>query len=271
MTSRYSHTDANPRRRGQHADSYDGIEDLFQRLTALEPRSPDRSRLREDIVRRCLPLADHIARRFTGRGERHDDLYQIASLGLVLAIDRFDADKGSSFLAFAIPTIMGEIRRHFRDHTWAVRVPRRIKELQQSIGPTINRLYQDLGRAPTALDIATELGVDLNEVTQALIADNGYRTDSIDTLSENSDDQRATDHLARLGRVEPAYDLTDEALAIAPLLARLPAFEARVLHLRFFDDRTQSQIADELDVSQMHISRVLSRTLDQLRRQAERE
>lgn len=131
-------------------DSYDNIEPLFEKVAALDSEDPRREALRDELIERCLPLAEHIARRFAGRGEAFDDLLQVARLGLVHATDRFDIDRGSSFLSFAVPTIMGEVRRHFRDNTWAVRVPRRVKEIQLTIGPAVEALAQRLGRIPKA-------------------------------------------------------------------------------------------------------------------------
>ncbi|MBF6209771.1 SigB/SigF/SigG family RNA polymerase sigma factor [Nocardia puris] len=255
-------------------DSYDDIEPWLAKLAALEHDDPARATLREDIVRRCLPLADHIARRFTGRGEHYDDLHQIASVGLVLAVDRFDPDRGCSFLAFAIPTIMGEVRRHFRDHTWAVRVPRRVKELQLTIGPTVEALSQRLGRTPSAYEIAIELDVDFAEVTQALLAGNAYRTNSLDTVPQDDDAGASTPAsrvMAALGTEDAHYELTEDALAVLPLLDELPERERHILYARFFRNRTQSQIAEELGVSQMQISRILSRTLTALRDRALRD
>ncbi|WP_082392940.1 SigB/SigF/SigG family RNA polymerase sigma factor [Nocardia arizonensis] len=259
---------ADRRRRGR--DSYEGIEPVLTEFSRLDDGSPRWWALREQIVRRCLPLADHIARRFTGRGEAYDDLHQVARLALVLAIDRYDPDRGDSFLAFAIPTMMGEIRRHFRDHTWALRVPRRIKEIQQMIGPTVESLAQRLGRMPTATDIAVELDLDLTEVTQAVLADNAYNTDSIDGTRTGDDDGALPAAADTLGEDDPHYELTAQAMIASPLLAELPETEKRVLYLRFFRDWSQSRIAETLGVSQMHISRMLARILEDLRCAARR-
>lgn len=157
MTREFT-TDRNdtPRRGG---DSYDNIEPWLEKLTALEKTDPHRAVLREEVMRRCLPLAEHIARKFSGRGESFDDVLQIARVGLVLAVDRFDVSRGTPFLAFAVPTIMGEVRRHFRDNTWSLRVPRRVKEIQLRVGPATESLSHRLGRMPTAREIAAELDV----------------------------------------------------------------------------------------------------------------
>ncbi|MFC9437386.1 RNA polymerase sigma factor SigF [Nocardia sp. NPDC057030] len=262
-SSLVTHDARTARRRGP--DSYDGIETSLATLADLAPGSPEHSRLREEIQRRCLPLADHIARRYTGRGEYYEDLYQVACLGLVAAIDRFDPARGTPFTAFAVPTIMGEVRRHFRDHGWAVRVPRRTKEIQLTLAPAIESLCHRLARMPTAVEIAIELGVDLLEVTQAMLAANAYTSDSLDTSAHDSDSDYAPSAADSFGAEDAGYQLTDEALTIAPLLDELPPRERLILHLRFFGGQTQSQIADRLGVSQMQISRILSRTLAHLR------
>lgn len=250
-------------------DSYDNIEPWFEKLAALDPADPHRRELREQIVHLCLPLADHIARRFAGRGETFDDLLQIARLGLLQAVDRFDPARGASFLSFAVPTIMGEIRRHFRDHTWAVRVPRSAKELHLRIGPATEVLSQRLGRVPTAREIAAELDVELTEVTRALVAGNGHTSNSLDAAVQDSDDEsRSPAVLTRLGSEEPCYELLEDAMAVRPLIEELPQRERQVLVWRFFGGMTQSQIAERLGVSQMQVSRILSRTLKTLREQA---
>lgn len=249
-------------------DSYDNIEPLFEKIAALTDDDPRREPMREELIGRCLPLAEHIARKFAGRGENFDDLLQVARLGLVQATDRFDVTRGSSFLAFAVPTIMGEVRRHFRDNTWSVRVPRRTKEIQLSIGATVEALSQRLGRIPRAREIAAELDVDLVEVTQALIAGNAYQSASIDAVAGDDIENAPLPLLESLGAEEPSYHLVEDYLAVRPLIEELPERERQVLIMRFFENKTQSQIADVLGVSQMHVSRILSRTLNQLREQA---
>ncbi|MFI5783347.1 RNA polymerase sigma factor SigF [Nocardia sp. NPDC051570] len=261
-----------PAARGHRgSDSYDHIEPLFAELARYDATDPRRTALREQVIRRCLPLAEHIARRFTGRGETFDDLLQIARLGLLHAVDRFDPAHGAPFVAFAVPTVMGEVRRHFRDHTWAVRVPRRIKEIQQMLGPTTEALTQRLRRAPKAREIAEELGVDLVEVTQALIANNGYHTTAIDAVTDTENDTAPQSLLDLLGAEEPEYRIVENYLAVKPLLAALPERERRVLISTFFESRTQAQIAQRIGVSQMQVSRILSNTLKTLREQALRD
>ncbi|WP_040694074.1 RNA polymerase sigma factor SigF [Nocardia vinacea] len=248
-------------------DSYDDIEPWFEKLAALEPGDAHRQVVREEIVRRCLPLADHIARKFAGRGTEFEDLQQIARLGLVQAVDRFDVTRGCSFLSFAVPTVMGEVRRYFRDHTWALRVPRRAKELQALIRPAVETLAQRLNRMPTAREIAAELDLELGEVTQALIAANAYQTNSLDIGVGDSDEGTRPSVIDTLGAVEPCYRLLEDAMSVRPLLAALPDTQRRVLIMRFFESKTQSQIAVRLGVSQMQVSRILTKTLNTLREQ----
>lgn len=260
----------NPRPGRAHGgDSYDNLEPWFDKLAGLESDDPRRQEIRTEIVHLGLPLADHIARRFSGRGEAFDDLLQIARMGLVQAVDRFDVSRGSSFLSFAVPTIMGEVRRHFRDHTWAVRVPRGTKELHLRIGPASEVLFQRLGRTPTAREIAAELGAELTEVTQALIAGNGHTSNSLDAaVREHDDDTPPPAVLTKLGTEEPCFGLLEDAMAVRPLIEQLPRRERQILVWRYFGAMTQSQIAQRLGISQMQVSRILSKTLETLREQA---
>ncbi|WP_067700431.1 RNA polymerase sigma factor SigF [Nocardia jejuensis] len=249
-------------------NGYENIEPLLHELAiAVESDDPQREALRERIIERCLPLADHIARKFSGRGESFDDLQQVARVGLVQAVDRFDVSHGAPFLAFAVPTVMGEVRRHFRDFTWAVRVPRRVKETQLRLGGTIETLAQRLGRMPRASEIAAELEVDLVEITQALIAANAYQSSSLDAVLDDGENTPIP-LLSALGRTEPSYELLEQSLAVGPHLADLPERERRVLTMRFFESRTQKQIAEDLGISQMHVSRILTKTLTKLREAA---
>ncbi|MEV5646686.1 SigB/SigF/SigG family RNA polymerase sigma factor [Nocardia sp. NPDC052254] len=254
--------------RARHGpNSYDNIEPWFDKLAGFDPDDPERDATRSEIVRLCLPLADHIARRFIGRGENYDDLHQVARLGLVLAVDRYDVGRGTSFLSFAVPTMMGEVRRHFRDVTWATRVPRRLKELRTRLVPATDRLAQRLGRMPTARELSTELDTDVVEVSQAIAAGNAYRSDSLDEMI-TADENETSPVNASIGAEEPCYELTENAMAVRPLIAQLPRQERRILIMRFFESCTQTQIARTLNISQMQVSRILSRTLRRLHDQA---
>ncbi|MCX4091242.1 RNA polymerase sigma factor SigF [Nocardia sp. alder85J] len=248
---------------------YDDVTALFEELAAAAGNPQRRAKVRNELIRRCIPLADHIARKFSGRGEPFDDLTQVARVGLVHAVDRFDLSRGSNFLSFAVPTIMGEVRRYFRDNTWAMRVPRRIKETHLRIGSAVDALSQSLGRSPTAKEIAAELGIDADEVTQAVIAGNAYQPSSIDAVSTGRDTEASL--LDTLGEEESQFDRVEEYVAIRPLLAGLPERERRILTMRFFESMTQTQIAAQMGISQMHVSRILAKTLARLREQSARE
>jgi RNA polymerase sigma-B factor len=241
-------------------DTYDDLPALFARLAA-EPDQADR--LRNEIVTRTLPLAEHIARRFRGRGEPYDDLVQVARVGLVNAVDRFDVTRGSDFVSFAVPTIMGEVRHHFRDVGWAMRVPRRLKDLHVEISKVVETLSQRMARAPTAREIAVELDIDAAEVAEALIAGSAYQTVSMDTpLRDDGDDVPLAE---TIGTYDESLETAEGYATIEPALARLPERERTIVILRFFGGLTQSQIAERLGISQMHVSRLLSRTLEELR------
>ncbi|MEU3274203.1 SigB/SigF/SigG family RNA polymerase sigma factor [Saccharomonospora sp. NPDC006951] len=241
---------------------YENIAPLFKELSAYPPDGKDFARLRDEIITRCLPLAEHIARRFTGRGEPKDDLLQVARLGLLNAIDRFDPHRGTEFVAFAVPTIMGEVRRHFRDSSWAVRVPRRLKELHLAISQASGQLAQQLGRAPTPSELAGQLGLTDSEVWEGLLAGNAYHSVSMDAAYDDS----GTLPLAEtVGSEDAELENVEYHQSLRPLLAALPERERRVLMLRFYGNLTQTQIADRIGVSQMHVSRLLAKTLSYLR------
>ncbi len=242
---------------------------MFRELASVEDHSSEFQRQRDKIVERCLPLADHIARRFEGRGEPRDDLVQVARVGLVNAVARFDVDAGSDFVSFAVPTIMGEVRRHFRDNSWSVKVPRRLKELHLRLGTATAELSQRLGRAPTATELAEELEMDRAEVVEGLVAGSSYNTLSIDSGSGSAEDDDARAIADTLGDVDASLDRIEDREALRPLLEGLPERERMVLVLRFFDSMTQTQIADRVGISQMHVSRLLAKSLTRLRDQLE--
>ncbi len=245
---------------------YADVRDMFRELSGLPEDSPAHERQRERIVERCLPLADHIARRFDGRGEPREDLVQVARVGLVNAINRFDVEAGSDFVSFAVPTIMGEVRRHFRDNSWSVKVPRRLKELHLRLGAATAELSQRMGRAPTASELAEELGMDREEVIEGLVAGSSYNTLSIDSGGGGDEDAPAI--VDTLGDVDTGLDQIDNRETLRPLLAQLPERERTVLLLRFFESMTQTQIAERVGVSQMHVSRLLAKSLARLRDQS---
>jgi RNA polymerase sigma-B factor len=240
---------------------------MFRELAGIAAGSAEFHRQRDQIVERCLPLADHIARRFEGRGEPRDDLTQVARVGLVNAVARFDVDAGPDFVSFAVPTIMGEVRRHFRDNSWSVKVPRRLKELYLRLGTATADLSQRLGRAPTASELADELNMDRTEVIEGLLASSSYNTLSID--SGGSVDNEARAIVDTLGDVDVRLERIENREALRPLLDGLPERERTVLLLRFFESMTQTQIAERVGISQMHVSRLLAKSLARLRDQLE--
>jgi len=239
---------------------------MFRELALYDAESPDFRNRKDKIVERCLPLADHIARRFEGRGELRDDLVQVARVGLVNAVTRFDVETSSDFVSFAVPTIMGEVRRHFRDNSWSVKVPRRLKELHLRLGVATAELSQRLGRAPTASELAAELELSRDEVVEGLVAGSSYNTLSIDGGgSSDEDDVRSI--ADTLGEVDARMDRIEDREVLRPLLEDLPERERAVLVLRFFESMTQTQIAERVGISQMHVSRLLAKSLAKLRDQ----
>ena len=236
---------------------------MFRLLKFLDAGSLAFRRQRDAIIERSLPLADHIARRYGGRGEPLDDLVQAARVGLVNAVNRFDVDNGADFLAFAVPTMMGEVRRHFRDYGWAIKVPRRVKELQPQLIRGRAELSQRLGRAPNASEIADHLGIDRALVVDATIGGGNYSTMSTDMPIGPGDDYRPFGDT--LGDVDPNLDKVLDVETVRPLIAALPERHRTVLTLRFFENLTQTQIAERIGCSQMHVSRLLAKALDTLR------
>jgi RNA polymerase sigma-B factor len=242
-------------------DQYRDVPAQCEAIGRLAAPDPRREVLRQRLIERCLPLAEHIARRFHGRGEPLDDLIQVARLGLVKAVDRFDARCGANFVSYAVPTITGEVRRHFRDTGWAMRVPRSMQELHLSLTNATTELTTTLGRAPTASELAEAVGIDKDEVVQGLRVADAYSTLSTDfPLGENERPLSET-----IGDVDPALAHVEDHVVLAPLLESLPDLERTVLVLRFFGNMTQSQIAARVGVSQMQVSRLLTKTLADLR------
>src|SRR5579859_7063215 len=237
--------------------------ELFERLAELPAGDPERARIRGYLVELHLPLVEYLARRFRNRGEWLDDLTQVATIGLIKSIDRFDLERGVEFSTYATPTIVGEIKRHFRDKGWAVRVPRRLQELKLSLTKAIGELAQREGRAPTVSELAAHLQMTEEEVLEGLESANAYSTVSLDAPDSGDEDAPAV--ADSLGMIDEALEGVEYRESLKPLLERLPPREKKILLLRFFGNMTQSQIAAELGISQMHVSRLLARTLAQLR------
>lgn len=239
---------------------------LFTELQAAAGDDGRSQVAREALIELHLPLVDHCARRFTQRGEPFEDLVQVGTIGLIKAVDRFDLERGVEFSTYATPTIIGEIKRHFRDKGWAVRVPRRLQELRMSIGTATGELSQSLGRSPTPAEIAERLGVSVEEVLEGMESANAYATMSLDA-GTGSDDAPAW--IDSLGEDDEALEHVEIRESLRPLIERLPAREQQILILRFFRQQTQSQIAEQVGISQMHVSRLLTRTLARLRESIE--
>lgn len=221
-------------------------------------------RLRNDLVREHLSLAEACARRFANRGEPLDDLEQVAMVGLVKAVERFDPVKGVPFAGFAVPTITGELRRHFRDATWAIKVPRGAKDLHVKLPAAIERLSVELGHPPTPAEIAEDLGVVVDQVLDALDAGAAYRTSSTDT-PEGATAASYADTRNTLGSGLAAED----RLLLQDLLESLPERERTIVYLRFFEDLSQSEIAERVGMSQVHVSRLLRQSLRALKERGE--
>ncbi len=235
---------------------------MFAELSTLPDGSAERAALRDRLVRMHLPLVEHLARRFRNRGEPLDDLKQVATIGLIKAVDRFDIQRGVEFSTYATPTVVGEIKRHFRDKGWAVRVPRRLQELRLALVTATADLVQRYGRSPTVRELAEHLRISEEEVLEGLESANAYSTLSLDVPDTDDDSSGVADSL---GFEDEALEGVDYRESLKPLLERLPAREQRILMLRFFGNMTQSQIAQEIGISQMHVSRLLARTLAGLR------
>lgn len=219
--------------------------------------------VRERLVELHLPLVQFLAKRFNDRGQPLEDLVQVGSVGLLKAIDRFDLERKVAFSTYATPTIVGEIKRHFRDKGWSVRVPRRLQELSLRLGKATTRLNQELGRAPTVQELAEELGVTEDEAIEAYEASMAYSTGSLDAKVGRDSDSATVGEL--MGGEDDRLDQLEHFASIAPAIKQLDERERTMLYLRFFKGLTQSQIADEVGISQMHVSRQLARTVRFLR------
>jgi RNA polymerase sigma-B factor len=228
--------------------------DLFKRL-------PADATARDELVDMFLPLAEYLARRFDRRGEPLEDLVQVASVGLLNAIDRFDVERDVQFSTYAAVTIIGELKRHFRDKGWAIRVPRRLQEVGLRVNTVLPVLSQELGRSPTVEEIAARCEASPEEILDAMEAVQAYSTTSLDTPVG----EEGAAPIEVLGGEDPSLEILEGWASVAPAVKELPERERRVLYLRFFRGLTQSEIAGEVGVSQMHVSRILSQTLAFLR------
>ncbi|MGV9940209.1 RNA polymerase sigma factor SigF [Streptomyces sp. NPDC003401] len=251
-------------RRHPHDDAPDTAE-AFRTLAALPP-GPRRDALRRRIVEAWLPMADRIAGRFRNRGENAEDLRQVAALGLVKAVDRYDPALGNAFESYAVPTVTGEIKRHFRDHMWTLHVPRRVQELRNRVRLASQELAQTVsGRRPTVTEIAERAQLSEDEVREGLGALESFTALSLDAELPGGEDGYSLNDA--LGAPDPALDTVVDRESVRLRLAALPEREQAILYMRFFRDMTQSRIAEELGISQMHVSRLISRCCDRLREQ----
>ena len=241
---------------------------LDERFVAYR-RTGDR-RLRDDLVEAHVPLAQYLARRFAHRGEPHDDLLQVALLGLLKAVERFEPDRGLQFSTFATPTIVGELKRHFRDRGWAMRVPRRVQELHLQLSRAVSAMSQSQGRSPTPKEVAESLGVSEEEVLEAMEAGQAHHAMSLDAQSQTEEGE-GVPLTERLGGGDPGFDTVEYGAAIEGAMESLSERDRTVLHLRFVEDMTQTEIAERVGVSQMHVSRILRSAVERLRGEVEPE
>jgi RNA polymerase sigma-B factor len=237
---------------------------LFQRLETLEEGTYEYAYVRNTLVELNLALVKFAASRFRSRSEPMEDIVQVGTIGLIKAIDRFELSRGVEFPTFAMPTIVGEIKRFFRDTSWSVRVPRRLQELRLDLAKAGDELAQKLDRAPTVAELAEKLRISEDEVVEGMAASNAYTASSLDAQPDEDDSEGAL--ADRIGYEDHGIDGVEYVESLKPLIAGLPLRDRKILSLRFVGNLTQSEIGEELGISQMHVSRLLSRTLNRLRR-----
>lgn len=239
---------------------------LLQRLEESREGTAEYQYARNTLIELCLPMVHFVCKRFRQRDDHHEDIRQVGTIGLIKAIDRFDLDRGVEFTSFAVPYIAGEIKRFFRDTTWAVHVPRRLQEQRIELARATDRLEARLGRSPRVSELAEEMRLSVDEAVEAQIAANGYSTHSLDlSAEEEADPKEGRTLLGRIGSCDPALEKVENLSALKPLLAELGERDRRILEMHFGEELTQQQIGDALGLSQMHISRLLRRCLDGLR------
>jgi RNA polymerase sigma-B factor len=219
---------------------------------------------REQLIEQYMALVRSLARRYSHRGEPFDDLVQIGSIGLIKAIDRFDLSRGVELTTYATPNIIGEIKRHFRDRGWAVRVPRGLQELNVKLSKLVEQLTVQLGRSPTVPELAKAAGAEEEEVLEALESGRAYTSLSL-SVGSTGEDGEEVDPLESLGEIEHEYEVSEDRAVLEPGFRVLDDRERRILHLRFFEGLTQSQIAQQVGISQMHVSRLIRRALEKIR------
>ncbi|MFI0816701.1 RNA polymerase sigma factor SigF [Streptomyces sp. NPDC021098] len=240
---------------------------FLDRLTELEEGTHDYQYVRNTLIELNLSLVRYAARRFRNRSVEMEDVVQVGTIGLIKAIDRFDLSREVEFTTFAVPYIVGEIKRFFRDTSWAVHVPRRLQELRIDLAKANEELFQRLDRSPTTTELAEHLNLSEEEVLDGLVASNGYSTSSLDAPADaETGTTRVTTYADRIGEVDPAMEVVENLHALKPLMEQLGERDRRILQMRFGEEMTQSEIGAELGVSQMHVSRLLTKALTRLRR-----
>jgi RNA polymerase sigma-B factor len=250
------------RRRPQPIDPLVTTEQLLRQRDALPQGHPDRARLRTRAIEANLPMAKRLARRYAGRGELFDDLAQAAAAALIKAVDGYDSSQSVPFDGYAVPSIVGALKRHFRDSTWAIRVPRSAQELSRQISTASDELSQQKRRAPTTTELANHLHVTTADLVHAIIAARAYRLASLDAPYPGTDSGALGDFT---GDTDSRFARVDDHLSLRPLLAALAPRERRILAMRFYGDMSQTRIAAEVGLSQMHVSRLLRQSLARLR------
>jgi RNA polymerase sigma-B factor len=219
---------------------------------------------REELIRRCLPLARSLAGRYARAGESIEDLVQVANIGLIKAVDRFDPTRGIAFSSFAVPSILGELKRHFRDHGWAARVPRPLQERVLKVNNAAERLASRLGRAPKPREVAAEAGMSVEDVLEALEAGTAFDSMSLDAPLSRGDEEPGATYADSVGAIDDRLELVEYRSVVAATIRALPQREREVLVLRFAEDMTQSEIAVRVGISQMHVSRLIRRSIERL-------
>lgn len=253
-----------PRREAAGVTTRRRLDNVPERELLVRLRRDGDAAAREELITRYLPLVRSLARRFMSRGQPLEDLIQVGSIGLIKAIDRFDIERGVELSTYATPTILGEIKRYFRDKGWAVKVPRALQDLNVRLNKVIEHMTVDLQRSPTIAELAAATEVTEEEVVEALESGRAYSSVSIFS-GGSGEDEESLELLDCLGREEQAYDIVEQRRLLAPAMERLDPRERLILHLRFFEGMTQTQVAARIGISQMHVSRLIRKSIDSLR------
>ncbi|ARH90108.1 RNA polymerase sigma factor SigF [Streptomyces sp. MOE7] len=247
------------------ADARELSKQFFDRLRDLEEGTHEYQYARNTLIEMNMSMVRYVARRYRNRGDDMEDIVQVGTIGLIKAIDRFDLTREVEFSTFAIPYILGEMKRFFRDTGWAVHVPRRLQELRSDLAKAKEQLHNKLDRDPTVRELSDHLNLSEDEVIEGIVAANGYTAGSLDTPTDSAPAEQSRTVADLIGEEDPAMEKVENLQTLAPLMEKLDAREHRLIELRFGQELTQAEIGAELGVSQMHVSRLLSRTLSKLR------